>query len=167
MRGVAADLFIGDEEDVYWARQSVFVPGTKSLDGVKHKDDAGLHVEASRAPGAAVGNTERHGVQGAERVDGIQMTEQHDGLGRTFAGKINLQMIAKFCGLMKLRMSAETFEATGQERTQAIDGLLVIAGRFDFDQLANGLDHLLAALFEKLQAGREVRLRRFGGLLLP
>src|SRR5579884_3524469 len=102
MRGVAAYFFVGNQQDCERTRQVVFVPGTQSLNRVKHEGDAGFHIEGSRAVRAAVGDAERHGVQSSERVNRVQMTEQHDGLGAAFSGEIDLQMIAEVRGLMKL-----------------------------------------------------------------
>jgi len=49
-----------------------------------------------------------------------------------------LQVVAKILSAMKLGVTSQRFEAPRQELAQTVDGLLVVAGRFDFDQLANG-----------------------------
>ena len=51
------------------------------LDGGQRHGHAGLHVESSGPPEAAVAHAAGHGFEGAERPDRIEMAEQKDGLG--------------------------------------------------------------------------------------
>jgi len=53
---------------------------------------------------------------------------------------------------MELNASAERFELGSQERGDAVDGLLVVAGGLDFDELTNRLDYLALMIREIAQA---------------
>ena len=66
------------------------------------------------------------------------MAQKQDGLAAALGGEIHLQVVAKILSAMKLGVASQSFEAPRQKRAQAVDGLLVVAGRFDFHQLANG-----------------------------
>ena len=59
---------------------------------------------------------------------------------------------------MEFRMAADFFEASGQKRAQLVHCRLVIAGGFDFYQLADGFGDGVFALGKEAQA-----IRGFGG----
>src|SRR5580700_9301054 len=68
------------------------------------------------------------------------------------SGEIDLHAVGEVFGVMHSRASADGFEPSGEESAHAIGGGLVVAGRFDFDKLADGLDDLFLARFEVAQA---------------
>jgi len=51
-----------------------------------------------------------------------------------------------------VRVSADRFEISGEEGTHAVGGGLVVAGRFDLDELADGLDNFFLAGFKVEEA---------------
>jgi len=51
-----------------------------------------------------------------------------------------------------VRVSADRFEISGEEGTHAVGGGLVVAGRFDLDELADGLDDFFLAGLEVEEA---------------
>jgi hypothetical protein len=68
---------------------------------------------------------------------------------------------------MNASASAHGLEAPGEERAHAVGGRLVVAGRFDLDELADGLNDFFLAGFEVAEAlGPEgVELVRFERVL--
>ena len=68
------------------------------------------------------------------------------------SGEIDLHAVGEVVGVVDARAAADGFEASGEERAHAVGGGLVVAGRFDLDELADGLDDLLLARFEVAQA---------------
>ena len=109
----------------------------------------------SSTPGpceAAVGDVAGHGCERAERVDGIEVAEQQNGWNFFAAGEIDLHAVAEIGGGMHLQVSTEGFEIAGEECAHAVGGGLVVTGRFDLDELADGLDDFFLAGFEVAQA---------------
>ena len=49
---------------------------------------------------------------------------------------------------MNVRVATDGFEIPGEEGAHAVGGGLVVAGRFDLDELADGLDDFFLAGFE-------------------
>ena len=78
-RGIAADFFVGNQQDGDGPRQ-VRLPGLQGVDGVEHQRDSGFHVEHARAVQAAVGDVAGHGGERAERIDGVEVAEEQNGI---------------------------------------------------------------------------------------
>ena len=76
------------------------------------------------------------------------MAEQQYRLAARFAREIDLQMIAEIGGTMDTDLSAERGELLRDGLGQTIHCGLFVAGRFDFDQLADRRDDLLASFLE-------------------
>ena len=91
------------------------VPGLQGFDGVEHQRDAGLHVEHAGAVQAAVGDVAGHGGERAQRIDGVEVAEQQDGLGFFASGEIDLQVVAEVFGAVHARASAEGLESSGEK----------------------------------------------------
>ena len=72
---------------------------------------------------------------------------------RRFAGEIHLQVVAILGGFAEFCLPAERCELGGQQRVQAIHGRLVVARRFDLDQLPDGLDDLFPSSWRNIRAG--------------
>lgn len=125
--------------------------GLQAFDGVQRQCDAGFHIERAWAPGAAVGHAERHGCQRSDGIDGVEVAEEQHGFAATLAGEIDLQVVAELFRAVKPDVSAEIVESPRQNRAQAIDRLLCVAGRFDFHQLLDGLNHVVLVLCEMVQ----------------
>ena len=68
------------------------------------------------------------------------------------AVEVDLQTVAEVGAAMELSASAQRFELTREERGDAVDCGLVVAGRFDFDEFANRVDDLVLMLREIAQA---------------
>ena len=100
----------------------------------------------------SVGDVAGHGGESAERIDGVEVAEQQNGLELFAAGEIDLEAVGVVVGVVDAGVSADGFEASGEEGAHAVGGGLVVAGRFDFDELADGLDDLFLARFEVAQA---------------
>jgi len=75
------------------------------------------------------------------------MSEQQDGLGR-LASEVDLQVIAELFGVVKPDFAAKLGELLGDDLGEAVGGRLVVAGRFDFDQFADGGDYGVTPLVE-------------------
>jgi hypothetical protein len=75
------------------------------------------------------------------------MAEQQDRLGG-LAGEIHLQVISEVFRTVEANFAAELRKFVGYELGHAVGGGFVVAGRFDFDQLAHARDDLVAAVFE-------------------
>ena len=88
----------------------------------------------------------------SQRIDGIEVTEQQNGFRLVASGEIDLDAVGVVFGVVDTRAAAHGFEAAGEERAHAVGGGLVVAGRFDLDELADGLDNLLLAGFEIAEA---------------
>ncbi len=67
------------------------------------------------------------------------MSEQEEGLGGIFPGKINLQMISELLLTMEMDFAATQLEFFRQHLAEMVHCLLVMAGRFDFDKTAQDL----------------------------
>ena len=76
------------------------------------------------------------------------------GLAAVPAREIDLQVVAILSGFAEFGPPAESCELGSQQRAQAIDGRLVVARRFDLDQLADGLDDLFPATLEIFERDR-------------
>jgi hypothetical protein len=80
------------------------------------------------------------------------VAEQENGFRLVASGEINLDAVGVVTGLVDAGAAAYGFEAAGEERSHAVGGGLVVTGRFDLDELADGLDNLLLADLEIAQA---------------
>src|SRR5579859_106599 len=95
--------------------------------------NAALHVEYSRAPGAAVRNSKRHLVERSDVPDCVDVAEQKQRLALRNAGEIRLHMIAELFRQMNLRVSAVMLEPRSEKLGEMVDSRLVAAGRLDFN----------------------------------
>src|SRR5215510_4847627 len=90
-RAGAADLFISIEEDCY--RTMARLELAHSAQREQHHDNPSLHVQHTWTVGAPPFQAKRHGCQGAQRPDSIEVAEQHDWLLICSAGEFDLKMI--------------------------------------------------------------------------
>ena len=104
------------------------MPRAQAFESVQYERDARLHIERARPPDAAIGGAARHGGQRSQGIHGVEMAQQQDGLATAPAGKVHLQMVAEILDPMEFCMAADFLEAAGQERSQLVHGLLVVAG---------------------------------------
>jgi hypothetical protein len=81
-------------------------------------------------------------------------------LDRFASGKINLHAVGEILSAVYERSTADRLETSGKEGAHAVCRGLVIAGRFDFDKFADGLDDLILASFEVAQPLGPNRVRR-------
>src|ERR1700722_6280937 len=103
---------------------------------MKHKGDAGFHVENSGASEFVLGNATRHGSERSQRVNGVIVTEQQHRLGGRFSSKVDLQMVAKALCRMDAYLPPEAGELLGDGVGDGIDGDLIVGRGFDFYELA-------------------------------
>ena len=89
-----------------------------------------------------------HGGERSQRVYRVVVAEQKQWFGSAITGKVNLQVIAKFLRRVKPRFASEQGKFPGDGLGDPIDGRFVVAGRFHFDQLADGCDDPIAAVVE-------------------
>src|SRR6202034_3026861 len=87
-----------------------------------------------------------------QRINGIEVAEQQNGLDVFASGKIDLHAVGKVVGAVHARASAERLETRRQQRSHAVGSQLVVAGRFDRDEFANRLDQRFPTRFEIAQA---------------
>ena len=80
------------------------------------------------------------------------MPEQQDRLAIGLALEVDLQTVAEVVAAMELRSSSQAFKLGREECGYAVDRLLVVTGGFDFDELANRLDHPVLMFREMAQA---------------
>ena len=80
------------------------------------------------------------------------MAEQQNWLASRSGGEIDLQTVAEVGAAMELRASAQSLEPGRDVGGNAADGRLVVAGRFDFDEIANRVDDLVLMFREISQA---------------
>ena len=125
---------------------------------MEHQCDAGFHIEDAGAGQFVAVGTARHGGERAQRVDRVVVTEQQDRLTR-LAGEVRLQVIAEVFCLVNPDLAAELGKFLGNRLGDAVDSGLVVAGRFDFDQLADGRYDFVAALVEIGKATLHFRVR--------
>jgi hypothetical protein len=75
--GAAYFLVAVEEQDDFVLEKAGF---GEHFDGGEGHGDAGFHVEGAGTPEAAFGDAAGHGFEGAEGPDGVEMTEEEDGL---------------------------------------------------------------------------------------
>jgi len=96
------------------------------------------------------------------------MAQQQNGLGRV-ATEIDLQVAAKLLLPVETDLSAKLRKLLRDSFGHAIDGGFVVAGRFDFNQIADGRNHRFSAFAEigetALRFGRGMRGPFFGNRL--
>ena len=145
-RDGTADFFIGVEKQNELAvEQGGF---GEELDGGEGHGDAGLHVERTGAPKAAVGDAEGHGFEGAEGPDRIQMTEEEDWLGGVGLGagaEPGFEDDAEGFLPMQFDSAAQGFGVSGGEGHAGVDGGFVVGGGLNFDQAAEQVDEVRLA----------------------
>jgi hypothetical protein len=131
-RSRTADLFVTVEQDDDFAVQQVGFH--EQLDCGRRHGHAGLHIESSGAPKAAVAHAAGHGFKRADRPHCVEMAEEEDGLGaftcargpRAEAGFENVA-VARLA--MELEAAAELLEVRGGEGHAGVDGGFCIRGR--------------------------------------
>ena len=112
----------------------------------------------SRTPGPcmpSIGDAAGHVGERAERIDGVEVAEEENGLGFFAAGEIDLQVVAVVFGVDAGARATEGFEGAGEKGAHAIGGGLMVAGRFDLDELADGFEERVLARFEVAEAVEE------------
>jgi hypothetical protein len=150
-RGIAADLFIGNQQHREWPGQRVTVPRPESLDRVQHKCNSGFHVQCAWSPQPAIVDAARHRLQCAKRINGVVVSQQQHRFATAFAGKVDLQVIAEIVGAMKHGVAAKSLKTASQQRGEPVRRRLVVAGGFDLHQLADSLDYAFTPLLEIAQ----------------
>ncbi len=150
-RRVAADFFVGNEKHRDGARQRA-VPRLQRGDRIEHESDARFHVEHAGTVHAALGDVAGHGGESAKRIYGVEVAEKQNRLELFAAGKVDLNAVRIVVGLVDAGVAAHGLEASGEEGAHAIGSRLVVAGGFDFYELADRLDDLFLARFKVAQA---------------
>src|SRR5579872_850775 len=79
------------------------------------------------------------------------MSEQQDGVRFVATRKVDLKVVSECLSRMKLRAASNRFEGSRQKCAHTVGGGLVIAGRLDLDERADGLNKCIAPRFEILQ----------------
>jgi hypothetical protein len=100
---------------------------------------------------AAVFDAQGHGGKRSQGIDRIEVAEMEDGLDVCRAGEIDLKVVAEFFPAMEMGTSAQQREPLSEMGTHAVGGGFVVAGRFDFNEFANGLEEFVLAGFEVLE----------------
>lgn len=137
-RGGATYFFIRiDLQDDFPGDRAVLFPqGPHRID---EKNQAGFHIEHTGAPKAALGLAEGHGAKGSDGPHGIGMA-QYQNLLRLFrAGQ--QELAAQVLAGVDLN-ACDVFYSFDEELDEAPDGGGIVAGRFAFDELADGGDDL-------------------------
>ena len=105
----------------------------------------------SKTPGPVeppVALAPRHGLQGSELINRIEVAEQHDRCSPLGAGKIDLQVIAGMGLRMQCHCAAQRRKLGGKIHAKLIAGQLFMGRRFPQHDLSQGGNHRLAALLE-------------------
>ena len=92
-----------------------------------------------------------HLSERAQWIDRIVVSKQQHRLSCGGTRKIYLQVIAKTFCLVNANFPAEPRKFIGDGLGHAIDGGFVVAGRFDFSQIADSRNNLVAAVAEITQ----------------
>src|ERR1700722_4382125 len=79
------------------------------------------------------------------------MAEQQNRPDLFASGKVDLHAVAEVFGAMHVGAPSESLEPSCEQRAHAVGGQLVIAGRFDRDQLPDRFDDLFLPGFEVTQ----------------
>ncbi len=79
------------------------------------------------------------------------MSEQEDGFDLSVAGEIDLKTVSEDFSGVETRAASNGFEGPRQKSAHAVDGFLVVAGRFDFDKRADRLNQCILPRFEIFQ----------------
>ena len=130
----AADLFFGVEKEGNGAVDSI---GLKCADGGEGHEDAGFHVEDAGAVQGVGGFVPRHGGEGSEGPNGVEMAEEKVG----FAGRF-LRTKAEFVDVAVEFLAVDFDAATdregerGGEFHSGVDGVGVFAGGLDLHEIA-------------------------------
>lgn len=126
---------------------------------MEHESDASLHIERTGTSKAVIGDGAGHGFESAHGIDGVVMAEEENGFAAGLAFEVDLEVIAEVGDAVEFGMSGECFEASGKHGGDLVARRLVVAGRFQFDQLANGIDDGIAAGLEILETALGIELR--------
>ena len=102
--------------------------------------DAALHVEHPRSRGATVTNGEGSGSESTQREDGVVMSDQQH-FGRSPARPPDVGTVRR---LDDRRLGTQTITHDGRKSGGArTEGVEVARRRFDLDQPAKILDHVV------------------------
>src|SRR5262245_46795206 len=142
--GRAADLLIGVKHDGDRA-MSVLTRCGDCLESKNHHRDAGLHVVNPGTMGAAGVDAEGHGGERAHGPYGVEVSEKQEGLSRA-AGEVRPEVVAGFLLLREGNPAADLLKLLRQERTHAVQGRLVIAGRLNLHHALEQRHHVRLSL---------------------
>jgi hypothetical protein len=67
------------------------------------------------------------------------------------SGEIDLEVVAEIFGAVQMRAATDQGELFGEKSAYTIGGGFVVAGRFDFDKFADGLEECVLAGFEVVE----------------
>jgi hypothetical protein len=93
-----------------------------------------------------------HGWESAERVNGIEVPEHKNGLCIGRSGEVDLQVIAVFDGTVELGASADLGKLLREMSAHPVRGGLVVTGGFKSYEFADGVDEVVEARFEMVEA---------------
>src|SRR5262249_46917351 len=142
-------LFISIEEDCY--RTMARLDLAHSAQREQHHDNPSLHVQHTWTVGAPPFQAKRHGCQGAQRPDGIEVPQQHDWLLICSAGEFDLKMITVIGCFVDFCPPAHPRKFFCQKFAHFVDGSFVVAGKLDFDHTLENGEHFGHALFAEGQ----------------
>src|SRR5712692_10625826 len=164
-RSAASDLFVGSPQAHHALAERR--PGAlQSLRSKQRLNDAGLHVECARPPGAAFGDAERHAPKGAQVIDRVEVPEnQQLPLGSSAGGpQGHAKMIAAVLLPKKLDARAALVPLRGDALAAAVHRSLDETRRFQPHQRAESLHHFFLLLSqggkEHLRVGKRQHNRR-------
>jgi hypothetical protein len=125
--------------------------------GCERHDDAGLHVEYAGAPEASVSLTERHGFEGSEGPDRVEVAEQEQGLLAAAGGaEAKLKDVAEPLLFVHLGGSTEGCCDLGDERVREVDRGGIVAGGFLLDEALEEVHHPGALGFDVIREGSSI-----------
>jgi hypothetical protein len=114
----------------------------EQLDGGEGHGDAGFHVEGARAPEAAIADAARHGMEGAEGPNRVEVPKEENRAGeaarwRRPRAKANLENVAELALAVKMHAAAELAGVRRGEGHAGVDVGLGVGGRFGENQVAS------------------------------
>ena len=118
--------------------------------GEEGLDNAGFHVEGTRAEGFAALDAEGHFVERAGGVDGVVVAEDEElAFGAGLFGGGDAEVVAAVFLGHALDFEILLAPLSGNEFAAAIGGDFVEAGRFGGDESAKSLEHLRLSWLER------------------
>jgi hypothetical protein len=127
------------------------MPGLQGLDREKHQRYPGFHIEDARAAEPAVIDLARHSRKRCQWINSVEVAQKQDGLGVCGSGEIDLEVVSEIFGAMQLRVATDEGKLLRDKSAHAVGGGFVVAGRFDFDEFANGLKECVLAGLEVVE----------------